>query len=223
MNNNQVILGYWDFRGLGEPLKTALEYLNIPYIMELYSTDSEEEWFQKKEQAEYLFPNLPYLIDGDKTITESEAILVHICLKAGRYEMLGKHQDRVEFIQFSNIIYDIYKAFTRPLFDNKTIDSFKNNISSVVNEFQKKLTGLNEALGKREWLLGYLTYLDFILGELIERLSQIDEEIGTEITRDYPNLIAHMKRFVEIPRIREYRQSERFKARPHNAHLAIWK
>jgi len=62
-----------------------------------------------------------------------------------------------------------------------------------------KFSGLNEILGKREWALGYLTCLDFILAELIERFTDMDKEIGSKVATDYPNLQAHFKRFLELP------------------------
>jgi len=36
------------------------------------------------------FPNLPYFIDGETKISESAALLVYACLKAGREDLLGK-------------------------------------------------------------------------------------------------------------------------------------
>jgi glutathione S-transferase len=36
---------------------------------------------------------LPYLLDGDKVISESDAICVHICLRYGKPELLGRNAD----------------------------------------------------------------------------------------------------------------------------------
>lgn len=41
--------------------------------------------FLKKNPA----ANLPYLLDGDKVITETAAILVYVCHKANRADLLG--------------------------------------------------------------------------------------------------------------------------------------
>ena len=37
-----------------------------------------------------LFPNLPLLVDGDYKLTESKAIMLYLCIKAKKDEMLGK-------------------------------------------------------------------------------------------------------------------------------------
>ena len=37
-----------------------------------------------------LFPNLPLLVDGDYKLTESKAIMLYLCMKAKKEEMLGK-------------------------------------------------------------------------------------------------------------------------------------
>jgi len=66
---------------------------------------------------------------------------------------------------------------------------------------------LNEIVRK-----SYIAYLDFILTEFIERASKIDEEIGTNISKDYPNLLAHTKKFLELPQIQKYRKTDKFKA-----------
>ncbi len=221
MASTQVTYGYWDLRGLGEPIKTFLEYLEIPYKIEL--TTDYQVWLKQKTEAKYLFPNLPYLVDGEETITESEAILAHLALKAGKPELLGKDEERVRFIQLKNVILDFQSAINRVLYSSKDNESIKTAIKENEPRFIGKLKDLNQILEKNEWVLGHITYLDFILAELIERYSQLDEEVGTSVTTSYPNLIAHYKRFLEIPQIKAYRQGDKFKARPHNGPSAGWK
>lgn len=33
---NKLVLGYWDCRGLAEPIRLLLEYLELPYTEEKY-------------------------------------------------------------------------------------------------------------------------------------------------------------------------------------------
>lgn len=78
MATNNLIFCYWDIRGLAEPIRTLMAYLELPY--EAKKITDFPQWAAEKSEARYLFPNLPYLVDGEKTITESEAIQAHVCL-----------------------------------------------------------------------------------------------------------------------------------------------
>ena len=88
---------------------------------------------KKKASANYNFPNLSYLVDGDNTIAESEAVLVHICLKAGKKEMTGKIEDKVEFIQLKNVINDAFGLITRNCYNSKDKETLKKNIEILNN------------------------------------------------------------------------------------------
>ena len=221
MATQKVTLGYWEIRGLVEPIRALLEHLQVPYEMKGYTTY--EGWLEKKNDKSMAFPNLPYLVDGEKTITESDAILAQVCLKANHPEMIGKPEDKVEFLQLNGIISDIFSSIIGFCYSSKTQEEIKSKVEGYMATYGSfKFAGLEKALGKREWVLGYLTCLDFILAEIFERFEDMDKEIGTKITADYPNMQAHVKRFLELPNIKAYRQSDRFKARPHNGTMAAW-
>lgn len=91
-----VTLGYWNIRGLAERIRLVLEYLQIPYNQVIFTPETEDEWFAKLK-PEYLkknaAANLPFLLDGDKLICESEAIIVYLCHKANRTDLLGSTAD----------------------------------------------------------------------------------------------------------------------------------
>jgi len=221
MATNNLILGYWNSRGMGEQVRTLLAYLDLPYELKVYNTF--DDWAPFKASAQFPFPNLPYLTDGDKTITETEAIQAHLCLKAKRPDLLGKNEDRVQFIQLRGVISDFNNAMIGPCYTNSSVEEYKKSVEATMGRYGSKLKDLDKILEKNEWLLGYLTYLDFFLAEIIERFTLMDSEIGTCVTKDYPNLQAHAKRFVELPAIKAYRESDKYKTRPHNGYSAVWK
>ncbi len=83
---NKLILGYWDLRGIAAPIRYLLEYLEVPYsdLYHVYGEAphySKDKWLSLKNQLGLDFPNLPYLIDGEFKITESQAIIRYICNK----------------------------------------------------------------------------------------------------------------------------------------------
>ncbi|XP_049528961.1 glutathione S-transferase Mu 6 [Dermacentor silvarum] len=82
------VLGYWDIRGLGEPIRYLLAHAGVPYEDKRYSygkgpEPSRDEWLAEKYKLDLDFPNLPYLIDGDVRMTQSQAILRYLGRKLG--------------------------------------------------------------------------------------------------------------------------------------------
>jgi len=221
MATNKVTLGYWAIRGVAETARTLMEHLQIPYDQEIYT--DQQTWETKKANFGHRFANLPYLIDGEKTLTETDAIFAYICLKAGKPEMAGKPDDLIDFLQIKGVIGDIRQGLSRAVYGAKEKEDIKKTLDALMaGKGNAKLDDLNEILGQKDWLLGYLTYLDFILVELLERFSDMDAELGTTVMGKYSNLQAYLKRFLELPGVKEYRASDRFKARPYNMLTAKW-
>lgn len=221
MATQKVTLGYWNIRGLGEAVKTLLGYLNIPYDFEEYT--SKEQWDKKKYDKSLTFANLPYLIDGDTSLTESEAIFAHLCLKAGKDSMLGKPEDRVQFIQLRSVTGDVIRIICNYVYSSKNYDEIKEKVANFVETSGRvKLGDLDELLGKREWLLGYLTYVDFLFAEFLDKFMLMDKEIGTNVLTNFPNLQDYTKRFHEIPSVKARRESGHFKVHPCFLPHASW-
>ena len=50
-----------------------------------------DKWFKEdKHNSGLHFPNLPYLVDGEYTLTETEAIQRYICHRWGKKALLGR-------------------------------------------------------------------------------------------------------------------------------------
>lgn len=86
----KVKLAYWAIRGLAQVPRLLLSYLGVPF--EDYYYTNTEQWF--KEDRHNLgidFPNLPYLLDGRYSITDSNSIQRYICEKWGDDSLLGRN------------------------------------------------------------------------------------------------------------------------------------
>ena len=66
----KVVIGYWDCRGMVQPIRLILEYTGTPYEFRPVASGpapfySKEPWLAKKFDLleEYDFPNLPYYAD----------------------------------------------------------------------------------------------------------------------------------------------------------------
>src|SRR4051794_40946240 len=96
--DNELILGYWKIRGLASLLRHLLAYCEVPFQNKFYTDGN--EWFGKdKQELGFKFPNLPYIIDGEKKITESKALTQYIPLRAGRRDLLGDTDDKFIKVQ----------------------------------------------------------------------------------------------------------------------------
>lgn len=223
MATTKVTLGYWDIRGLAESIRTFLEYLQIPYDQEKFT--KYEDWVERKSKMNIRFVNLPFLIEEGKIVVESEAILARLSQIANKPDLAGKEQDRIEFIQIQGVVNDIIKGIDQCFYGgHKTEEEVKKKAEGFMGwRGASKFKDLDSLLSEREWALGYLTYLDFRLVEYLERLADLDRELGTKTVSDYPNLQAYIKRLYELPGVKEYRASSRFQARPHNFFMAAWK
>jgi glutathione S-transferase len=71
---------------LAERIRQLLEYTGIKYNEEKYDgATGRAKWFNEVKPSlidKNSALTLPYLIDGDKVISESEAICIYICYKA---------------------------------------------------------------------------------------------------------------------------------------------
>ncbi|MRA94238.1 hypothetical protein GH868_30405, partial [Bacillus thuringiensis] len=78
--------GYWNIRGLAEPIRLMLHYVGEDFEDKMYNVGpapdfNRDSWLKKKFKLSLDFPNLPYYIDGDVKITQSSAITMHIARK----------------------------------------------------------------------------------------------------------------------------------------------
>lgn len=83
---SKPILGYWNIRGLGAPIRYLLYYLGVDFEDKQYPYGpapeySRDAWMNEKFTLGIEMPNLPYLIDDEIRMSESVAIMKYICMK----------------------------------------------------------------------------------------------------------------------------------------------
>ncbi len=68
------------------------------------------------------------------------------------------------------------------------------------------LEKLSKVLGKNDWLCGKdITYIDFLFHETLDCLFKHNPDI-----LKFPNLTDYLRRFKELPKIKEYMSSPRW-------------
>jgi len=197
---HRVKLGYWFVRGVGQIPRLLLAYHGVDFDNVAYS--DRDKWFNDdKKNIGFSFPNLPYLIDGDYKLTESTAIQRYIINRFGKGELLGKTaQDNARVESFLSIFTEISSAI-KGLFWNK---DWENAKGAVLEKYQGKLADLEKFVGGKEWALGYLTLIDFVVAED----SHYIQRIFPEQYKTWTFLHSIRERFNALPAISGYYKQE---------------
>jgi len=216
INNTMApVLAYWNIRGLAQPIRLLLEYTGTEFEDKMYECGPAPDydkscWFDIKFDLGMDFPNLPYYIDGDLKITQSNAIIRHI---ARKHDMCGKtEEEKVRVDVLENQAVDMSRALTQLCY--REYDTKKD---AYLEALKKTLKQYSDCLGERKWFAGdNLTYIDFIMYELLDKHLILE----STCLKDTKNLEEFHKRFEELEAIKKYMASPRFMKGPLNNKMA---
>ena len=91
MSDNKIEVGYWAIRGLAAPLRMMCHVAGAEWVSKTYAVGGEpgnwdlSAWFGVKPALveRNALMNLPYVVDGDVVVTQSNACLTHLGRKFG--------------------------------------------------------------------------------------------------------------------------------------------
>ena len=120
---SKPVLGYWKIRGLAQQIRYQLKYLGVDFDEVHYEQGdapdfSREEWLSKKDTLGLKFPNLPYFIDGDVKLTETNAIMKYIAHKwNSEHQLLGTDPATMAQVEMvAGVVNDLKGAVTMPCY-----------------------------------------------------------------------------------------------------------
>jgi len=208
-------LGYWPIRGLVQNIRYMLEYCGYAYEEVRYKT--QEQWDKDKHSLGMAFPNLPYLIDGDLKLTQSHSILRYLAEKKGG-DLLGKNSlDNAQISMLLDTAMDLRNTITKVCYGSHFEENLPKWIEATQIPYNKNFSTF---LDKKKFMMGdHVTSADFSVFEYLDQ-SHIINPKGFD---EFPNLVAYLNRFKEIPAIAKYRKSEHFMERPINGEIAHFK
>nr|XP_042894504.1 glutathione S-transferase Mu 1-like [Parasteatoda tepidariorum] len=196
---SKIILGYWYFRGLGEPIRYLLHYKNVKFVDKRYQFDG--TWQKEKFSLGLDFPNLPYYFEDNLKLTQSLTILRYLAKKHNLEGKTEEEQLRASLVEQQ--ITDFATVFFRDVVYAKSNDSPK--------EFLKNAPGLlkpfSEFLGERNFFAGdEITYVDFLVYDNFDFPSLFSKTILDA----FPNLKAFQDRIRNLPELQEYLNSSAY-------------
>ena len=201
-----VLLGYWDVRGLANPIRYMLEHAGVEYEEKLYTCGGPPEFDRSQrfedKQTNPLgldFPNLPYLIDGNIKLTQSHVIMRHLARKhnlAGDNEVERARADLLATQIFDYHMVDFVKVCYNP--------DFLNLVGDYKKAMPAKLELVVKFLGSNKFVVGdKVTYADFVLFEFLEGQLVVDPDL----LKDFPVLEEYRKRVLAVKGVDKYFKS----------------
>lgn len=216
MSGSKPILGYWDIRGLAEPIRVLLKYTKTNFQDQEYQVRGKapsfdtSEWTDVKETLDLDFPNLPYFIDGNIKITQSNAILRYI---AEKHDLVGKTpEERAKCLEMQDVAMDFRNGAVRLFYNSRNYEEakeayLKQTLPRWCQRFESCLSTT------QQWFCGEnLTFVDFVMFELLDQ-HRLLEKVYLE---SYPNIQGFLKRFAALEPIQEYLASPDFLTKPIN-------
>ncbi|KAL4441321.1 hypothetical protein ABPG74_013616 [Tetrahymena malaccensis] len=149
----ELIIGYLEFATRGQTVRYILDLVDYPYTEAKYTSVS-TEWEKNKSELGLDFPNLPYVIHGDFSISESQNIVNYLIELTNQQYLYGegKEKYRVDNIRFvcDDLFSKIYQA-------SKQTEEGKNVLDSQVIP---KIQQLQKALGNKSQFFEKLSIAD---------------------------------------------------------------
>jgi len=202
------VLAYWDIRGLAHPIRMLLKYVGEDFEDKRYSCTvsdgptgpvyNRDGWMNEKFSLGLDFPNLPYYIDGDVKIVQTNAILRTI---ARKHNMCGETiSEKAHVDMCADAIMDLRNGFVRLCYNPK----YSDLVDSYRKDLPGKLKPFEQYLGDKKFLVGdQPTFPDFHLYEMLDQHT-IFEPTCLEA---YPQLKAYKERFEALPAIKAFKEA----------------
>ncbi|XP_071546691.1 glutathione S-transferase Mu 4-like [Panulirus ornatus] len=211
------VLGYWNIRGLGQSIRLLLSYTGTEFEDKMYVPGpppdfSPSDWTSVKFTLGLDFPNLPYYIDGDVKVTQSNAVLRYI---ARKHDMCGKTEEektRVDILE--NQAMDMRRAFVKLCYE-----TYNTKKQEYLDDLPAAMKLLSDFLGDRPWFAGdNITFVDFLIYELLD----VHQELDSSCLDGKKNLQDFVKNFEALPAMKKYMASPQFLKTPLNGPMAIF-
>eukprot|EP01016_Furgasonia_blochmanni_P038239 TRINITY_DN45_c0_g3_i3.p2 TRINITY_DN45_c0_g3~~TRINITY_DN45_c0_g3_i3.p2 ORF type:complete len:249 (+),score=100.75 TRINITY_DN45_c0_g3_i3:169-915(+) len=208
---SNLVMGYWGIRGRAEPVRLLIALSGLEYTQKNYGDP--KEWFGKdKASLNDPFPNLPYIKDEDFSISETVAVAQYIALKANKPELYGgkNNEDRVTFITLRGVLLDAKGVLMGLKWDNGDPTVIYTARKAIKDKIIPTLRKISTFLGDKEFLLGYVSFIDCQLYDLLTWAIGLKPNT----LQNLKNIQGFYTRFRNLPQIKAYRKSNNYIRKP---------
>ncbi|CAG2108986.1 unnamed protein product, partial [Medioppia subpectinata] len=205
MASDLPVFGYWNIRGLGQPIRLLLAYTETEYTDKRYNYgpphEDQVEWYESKKSFGLDFPNLPYYIDGDVKITQSLTIMRYLSKK---HRLAGHNErEKIRIDVLEGQLKDYRAGFLEATFD----PHFETARVEYLKTVPSVLKSLSDFLGDHPYFAGKsISYVDFIAYEFIDLHYYLEPELFAH----HPNLKEFLGRIEELPTVHKYQYSDNY-------------
>lgn len=194
-------LGYWNIRGLVEPIRMLLKYAEVEVEEVFYEAGEGPEfdlssWRDVKFTLGLEFPNLPYLMDGDVKLTQTIPIMHYLSTKFGLAPKEFSVHAQCDMLD--HVAYDLIVVGARLMYSPP--DKYEEGKPAAVETCKTVVKQLSTFLADKSYFGGdNITGTDFLLFETLCRCEAFDSS-----TVDHANIQSFMRRFMELPTLKGY-------------------
>ena len=178
-------------------VRWALEEVGQPYTVRYLSQGSQKA---PPHRAIQPFGQVPTYEDGDVTLFESGAIVLHIADTHGTL-LPGDKAARARAIEWMfaalNTVEPPITDFAIATLFEADKDWSKPRLPAVKARIDERLGELSDRLGDRDWLDGEFSAGDLLMVAVLRILD------GTDMLHSYPNLAAYVARATARPAFRQ--------------------
>jgi glutathione S-transferase len=180
-------------------------------------------YFERKNAMGNFHMNLPGITDGDVYVSETSACVIYLLEKAGRQDMMNTTWQRE---QVMSVVLEMSSAAQMNCYWSADMATLLATLNPKFEAFVKfQMAGLAQTLGSKQFLFGDQPVLaDFTLMDFLTRVAAMDSElaISTKLVKGNSTWEEYMGRFLALPKIKEFRASDKFVERPFNGWNAVW-
>ena len=205
-------VGYWSIRGLAAPLRMMCEYAAVDYNPKTYELQAQEgggwdasAWFGVKPAlvVRNALMNLPYVIDGDVVVSQTNACFAYLGRKLGLY---GAND--LETLKCEQVLCEVMDL------RNNAVKFFYSSGDDLAARVEAHAKSAATSFGKLEtWLRQQST--PFFAGATptaadFHAFEMIDQHLVTEVLvvpgadNEFPLLAAFHTRFRALPQLQGY-------------------